>query len=144
MAKNKLPISFRLVKMEEKQFSTFDIPDVDVGKITQKVAFGFGADPEKRVIVCGCHYTLLVDEQPFINIHLLCFFAIEEKAWNEKLIKPGEILLDRDFAIHLASITASTTRGALFANTKNTIHQKYPMALIDTTNSIKEDISILI
>lgn len=142
METNNLPISFRIVSIEERQFSTFDIPDVDAGKITQKTGFAFGTDPQKRVIICGCNYTLLVNEQPFITIHLLCFFKVVEKAWNEKLIKEEKVILSKEFANHLASVTASTTRGVLFANTKNTIHRKYLMALIDTTKNIKEDISI--
>lgn len=142
MEASKLLIPFSLINIEEKQFSTFDLPDVENGKMTQKAGFGFGSDPQKKVIACRCQYTLLLNAQPFITIQIVCLFKIEEKAWNEKLLEKEKVVLPQDFASHLASITASTTRGVLFANTKNTVHQKYPMALIDITNYIKEDISI--
>lgn len=144
MEKNKLSVSFNIVNIQEKQFSTFEIPDVDTGKKKQKIGFGFGADPLKRVIACGCHYTLLVNEQPFLTIHLLCFFEIDERAWIGKLIEGEKVILPKDFATHLASITASTARGVLFSNTKNTIHQRYLMGLIDPTNFIRENILISI
>jgi len=54
-------------------------------------------------------------------------------------------LLPGIFAEHLASIVASTTRGVLYANTKDTEFCNYPMSLIDVHKILKaKDIQITV
>ena len=140
MKENTTLLPYRLVDIQEKQFSTFDFHDIEIKEIKQKVGFSFGINPENKVVACRCNYTLLNAEQPFINIQILCFFEIESKYWNEKLQDQEQVIIPTALAMDLASITSSTTRGVLFANTKNTPHQKYPMTIINVAHFIKEDI----
>lgn len=140
MAEKELLIGFRLVNILEKQFSMFSNVETANQEINQNFGFAFGADVSDRLLACGCTYSLLVDKAPLLHIEIVCQFQVEEKKWAESLLKKKEnkIVLPIHFAEHLASIVASTTRGVLYANTKNTELQKYPMSLINVHNILKE------
>lgn len=140
MAEKQLLIGFRLVNILEKQFSMFPNIETANQEITQNFGFAFGAEVSDRLIACGCTYTLLVDKAPLLHIEIVCQFQVEEKDWSVFLLKEKEntVVLPVYFAEHLASIVASTTRGILYANTKNTELKKYPMSLINVHDILKD------
>lgn len=139
---DKLAIPFKLAKIEEKQFSVFEENLESDAPVQEKIGIGFGGEVADRIIAASINYQLVKDDQPFIHIKLDCYFEIEEKAFEEKLHKENSIELPKKFAQHLASITAGTTRGVLYANTKNTSFSDYPMRLINLKNILKEDICL--
>ena len=53
-----------------------------------------------------------------------------------------KLVIHCSLAKHMATITTSTTRGILYANTKNTIYSEYLLGLIDMDEMIKEDFVI--
>lgn len=58
------------------------------------------------------------------------------------LLKDMKLVIHCSLAKHMATITTSTTRGILYANTKNTIYSEYLLGLIDMDEMIKEDFVI--
>lgn len=139
MKKKDVGLSFKLVRIEEKQFSVFEA-GIHSEQINQKVGVGFNVDPKNNIIASAIHYLLEADDKPFINIEVVCYFELISKDYK-KLLKPDNLVeIPIDFAQHLANITSGTTRGILFANTKDTPFNSYYMSLINLTEIIKEDV----
>ena len=139
MKEKELKVDFKLVKILERQFSMFPDTIIADKQIEQKVGFSFGAEKFERIIACGCTYSLLIDNIPFIHIEVVCHFQIEFNDWSQSLYKEKDnaVMLPNLLAEHLASIVASTTRGVLFANTKETILKNYPMSLINVHDILR-------
>jgi len=131
MSEKQLPIRFRLVNIEEKQFSIFEDVLKLENSIREKVGSGFGINVEQRVIGCGIEYMLLRDDKPFLHIEVVCYFKIEKEDFKHKLIKDGNIILPVGFAKHLATITTGTARGVLYSHTRNTAFRDYFMSLVN-------------
>ena len=141
MGKETLPIPFKLVRIEEKQFSVFE-NGLNKNDIDQKVGIGFHVDVEKNIVASGAHYLLEVEGNPFINIELVCYFEIDEDAFRKMRKQEKLVELPRAFAEHLAVITFGTARGVLFANTKGTPFNPYYMGLFNLHELIGENIII--
>jgi len=139
--KNKKALGFRLINIEERQFSKFPIEHLEEGSIKEKAGFNFGIyenESGELAIGCGCLYTLESGDKPFLNIEAVCFFECNDL---DKSIKTS-YLLKKETARHLAVITSGTTRGILFANTKNTPYAAYPMRLLNVQDILQEDIEL--
>lgn len=142
MSANELTIPFRIVKIEEKQFSVFEDTLLIDAPIKQNIGFGFGTEVEKRIIGTTMRFMLHKNEQPLLKTEITCYFEIEENAFNEKLLKSEKIILPQALVKHLAMITAGTTRGILFANTKGTDFNKYILGLVNIEQMFNQDIAI--
>lgn len=138
MSDKNLSIPFKLVNIEEKQFSVFEEVLKLEKPIQEKVSTGFGVDVESRVIGSSVEYMLLKEDKPMLHIEVVCYFEIEEKAFNKKLVRADKLVLPIGFAKHLAMVTTGTTRGVLYANTHNTDFKDYFMRMIDV-DKILED-----
>lgn len=134
-------IEFRLVNILEKQFSMF--PNMEIGDqvIEQKIGFTFGVEVSEYLLACGCTYALLINNIPLLHIEVVCQFQVEENDWSESLFrkKDNMVVLPNYFADCLASTVASTTRGVLYANTKETVLKNNPMSLINVHEILKGD-----
>lgn len=142
MATNKKRIPFRLVNIEEKQFSVFEEALEIDEPIEQQIGTGFGVDPEEQVISASILYFLKKGEKPLLKMELTCYFEIKEKPFKEDILKKNSVHIPASLARHLAVLTSGTLRGALFAKTQNTPFAQYPMRLINLTDIIKKDIVI--
>src|SRR5690606_3464347 len=87
MSDKNLSIPFKLVNIEEKQFSVFEEVLKLEKPIQEKVSTGFGVDVESRVIGSSVEYMLLKEDKPMLHIEVVCYFEIEEKAFNKKLVR---------------------------------------------------------
>lgn len=142
MSKKELPIPFKIVKVEENQFSVFEEALLIEERIQQQIGFGFGADTENRVIAVAIEFMLHKQNQPLTKLGITCYFEIEPKAFKEKLVQTETIILPCGFAKHLAMITTGTARGVLFANTKNTPFNQFVIGLVNVDKMFTEDIHI--
>lgn len=137
-----LQIPFRIVKVEEKQFSMFDEVLAVDAPIKQNIGFGFGANADSKTIAVSLRFQLQKNNQPLLKTEITCFFEIEESAFNTELIHPEKIVLPFPFAKHLAMITTGTARGVLYANTKGTEFNKFILGLIDVDKMFTENVDI--
>ncbi len=142
MSKKQLPIQFKLVHIEEKQFASFDDVLENENPIEQEIGFGFGVDIEQRVIGVTMKFILHKQKLPLIKLETACYFEIESEAFKNMLIQAEEIELPCGFGKHLAMITIGTARGILFANTKNTAFNKFLIGLVNVNEMFKENIRI--
>lgn len=142
MSKKELPINFSLVHIEDNQFSTFE-KMLDVEKpIQQEIGLGFGVDVENAAIAVSMEFVLNKGEKPLLKQNITCYFEISPKDFDSQLRKGKEVVLPCGFGKHLAMLTIGTARGVLFANTKNTVFNKYLIGLINVDDMFNEDISI--
>ena len=141
MNKKKLPIPFKIVKVEENQFSVFEDTLVADGPIQQQIGFGFGVDIDSHVISVSMELILNKNELPLIKQEITCYFEIEDEAFNT-LPQKDKLILPSSFGKHLATIVTGTARGVLYANTKNTEFNKFLIGLINVDNMFNDDIGI--
>ncbi len=142
MSKRELSIPFKIVKVEENQFSVFEDALTIEERIQQQIGFGFGTDVENNIVAVSMEFVLHKENQPLIKLAITCYFDVEPKAFNEKLVQDATITLPCGFAKHLAMITTGTARGVLFANTKNTPFNQYIIGLVNVDKMFNEDIHI--
>lgn len=135
------PISFELSQILQHQFSTFEIGGLDNKIISEEIGIGFGANEKNKQVGCNFSYQLQVEDKPFIKIEIGCIFKIDNAGWDS-FRKESKALIPVGFARHLAVITSGTTRGVLFANTRDTMFNNFPMSLVNIEEIIKEDIEL--
>lgn len=143
MSKKKLPIPFKIVKVEENQFSVFEDTLTVDAPIQQQVGFGFGVDTENKVIAVSMEFVLSKNELPLIKQEITCYFEIKEEAFDT-LLQKDKLILPCGFGKHLAMVATGTARGVLYANTKNTEFNKFLIGLINVDNMFKDDIVVAI
>ncbi|MDM1041685.1 MULTISPECIES: hypothetical protein [Empedobacter] len=142
MNKKELPIPFKIVKVEENQFSVFEETLVLEEPIQQQIGFGFGIDAESRIVVVSMEFVLHKQNQPLIKLEIACYFEIEPQKFQEKLVQADGVVLPCSLTKHLAMITMGTARGVLFANTKNTEFNKFIIGLVNVDKMFTEDVHI--
>lgn len=141
MSRKEYPIPFKIVKIDENQFSVFEEVLKLKAEIRQKIGYGFGANIEDHSIGVAMSYVLLREGRPLLKQDITCYFEIQEDAFKG-LMQDDKVILPSDFGKHLAMITTGTVRGALFANTKNTPFHQFFMGIINVDKIFQEDISI--
>lgn len=139
MAKE-LPIPFKLINIDETQFSVFEESLENEAPVSQNISIGFSTDPDKNIVGVSFQYQLEKEEKPFLKIEVECYFEIEASEFKKQLMKKGEIILPCNFAKHLTVITTGTVRGVLYANTKNTPFSEYFLGLVNVDDMFTEDI----
>lgn len=141
MSKNQLPIPFKLVHIEEIQFSVFQ-ENLDSNRVIEEnVGFGFGTHLADRTIITTFQYVLKIEDKPLLKIEVACYFEVERRSFD-KFYENKKKVLPVGFARHLAMITIGTTRGILFANTKNTSLNPYFIGLLNIEEIITKDVEI--
>jgi len=142
MSKKELPIPFKIVKVEENQFSVFEETLAVEERIQQQIGFGFGTHAENNMIAVSMEFVLHKQNQPLVKLEITCYFEIEPKAFQDKLLQTSGVVLPCGFGKHLAMVTTGTARGVLFANTKNTPFNQFIIGLVNVDKMFKEDIHI--
>lgn len=143
MSKKELPIPFKIVKVEENQFSLFEETLKTEASIQQQIGFGFGIDIDKSVIAVSMEFILNKNTHPLLKQEISCYFELESEAFKS-LQQKDQLVLPCNFAKHLAMITTGTARGVLFANTKNTAFNMYIIGLLNMDKMFSEDIIVTI
>ncbi|MEJ5144439.1 hypothetical protein [Sphingobacterium sp. MYb388] len=142
MSSKKLPIPFKIVKVEENQFSIFEETLAVAEPIQQQIGFGFGADAANNIIALAMEFVLHKQNQPLVKLEITCYFEIEKQVFQDKLLADDEVVLPFSFGKHLAMLTTGTARGVLFSNTKNTEFNKFIIGLVDVDKMFIENIHI--
>lgn len=137
---DELSIPFKLINIEENQFSIFEeLLNIDL-PIKQNIGFGFSVDIKEKIIGATFRFQLNKEERAFLKIEATCYFQIEETAFQQQLQKGKEVIIPVGFAKHLAVISTGTARGILYANTKDTAFNEYFLGLVDINNLFQKDI----
>lgn len=142
MRKQELPIKFKLSGIDIEEFAILEqkfIEDKDVGF---QHGLSFEIDVENKLIACIVTFEFLCKDNIFLKLQTRNHFKIDEKGWQETLLKTGAIILPKGLAAHLATISVGTARGVLFAKTEKTEFSKFIIPLINLEEMIQEDLVI--
>jgi hypothetical protein len=135
VTKEKTPsISFRLKSFEILSYS-FEKPetDFDEEKIGYQVQFLPGIDEEDKSFFIKMKVDIKAEENSDDNLGSITTLTKYELSNLEKLTNKEEehVVLPKNLAVTLLSITLSTTRGALAAKSEGNILSKFIMPLIN-------------
>lgn len=139
--KNKT-IGFKLNKITTEQFAIIiGAYNERVKEIKLSINLNFIADNDNRIIASLVKIQFEQTENPFLLLEIANHFKIEESVWLE-MQNESNMIIPKEFAIHLVMLTIGTLRGALHSKTENTEFNKYFLPTINVTELIKSDIVI--
>lgn len=125
--------------IEVSEFAVLQNNIDDIKKIKFNTGLQFGVSDEISSIVCHVIIEFLDEaEKILVKLKTDNFFKIKPEEW-EKLKKDGEIIIPKNFLIHISMISVSTTRGVLHCKTENTSYHKFILPLIDVNSMIQSD-----
>ncbi len=105
------------------------------------VGLNFGLDSKQHLLKVMFMNAFAHEEVPFIKIEASCIFAIDPESWEFFQNRDsGTFTLPQVFAGHLASLTASTTRGILHERTDNTPMNRFFIPANNIEEMIKENV----
>lgn len=134
-------VRFQISKIETLQYALLS-EKVDEKSMQFQAGFGFGIDPESKMVRCSFEYTFLSGKEPVLKIETALQFAIEPACFEKQIDQTDKWTIPKGFAIHAAMITVSTTRGILHEKTINSSLNNYPLQIINVLNTVQEDIVI--
>ena len=118
---NNRRVNFALAQITTEQLEILPEVIVDDKPISINAGLNFGIDNNQHLLKVLFKNIFLQEETPFITIETGCVFAIDPESWTLfSTQEKGFFVLPKNFAGHLATLTASTARGILHNRTENT------------------------
>jgi hypothetical protein len=140
-AEKKLPIQFRLRRIETLQFELIQAPQPE-SKLKYSASFEFGMFPDEQTILCKLAFRLKEDSKDLLIIDTAVSFRISQDDFDTKIIKKNKYVIPKATARHLATIVTGTARGILHTKTEGTNFNKYPIPMLNVEERITEDVII--
>ena len=136
-------IGFSIIQISTEQFAT--IPEAfkvtEQAQIQHELSFGIDKNERRVYVRKSARYHHFDNPNPFIIIDVSCQFLITIEDWEKvKQVESDNIILPRDFGIHLAMLVAGTLRGILHTKTENTIFNQFVFPPIDITALVPSDV----
>ncbi|MCF8382383.1 MAG: hypothetical protein K9G39_02140 [Chlorobium sp.] len=136
-------VNFALVKIITEQIDLS--PEIIEENKPVKINAGlnFGIDNKQKLLKVLFKNVFLQDDMPFITIETGCIFAFDPDSWglftnNDN----GLFVLPKNFAGHLATLTASTARGILHNATESTPLNRFFIPANNIEEMIKEQVTL--
>lgn len=140
---NNRRVNFALAKITTELLEIFPEAVVEEKPIKINAGLNFGIDSKKQLLKVIFKNVFMQEEIPFITIETGCVFAIDPESWTHfSSQQEGIFVLPRNFAGHLAMLTAGTARGILHNSTENTPMNRFFIPANNIEEMIKEDISL--
>jgi hypothetical protein len=136
-------VNFALVRISTEQISLSPENVEDNKPVKINAGLNFGIDNDKKLLKVLFKNVILQEETPFITIETGCIYAIDPESWklftNEE---KGIFILPKNFAGHLATLTASTARGILHNATENTPLNRFFIPANNIDEMIREHVAL--
>jgi hypothetical protein len=140
---NNRRVNFALAQITTEQLEL--VPDVlvDDKPITINAGLNFGIDNNQHLLKVLFKNIFLQEETPFITIETGCVFAIDPDSWTLfSSQESGFFVLPKNFAGHLATLTASTARGILHHKTENTPMNRFFIPANNVEDMIPDNLAL--
>lgn len=142
---NQHRVSFALVRIitEQIELSPENIEENKQVKINAGLNFGIDNNQKLIKVLFKNVFEHENENAAFITIETGCIFALDPESW--KLFTNGEkglFVIPRNFAAHLATLTASTARGILHHATENTPFNRFFIPANNVEEMIKEHVAL--
>ena len=123
---NNRRVNFALAQIITGQLEIIPEAIVEDKPVTINAGLNFGIDNNQHLLKVLFKNIFLQEETPFIIIETGCVFAIDPDSWTLfSSQEAGYFVLPKNFASHLATLTASTARGILHNRTENTAMNRF-------------------
>ncbi len=123
---NNRRVNFALAQIITEQLEIIPEAIVEDKPVTINAGLNFGIDNNQHLLKVLFKNIFLQEETPFIIIETGCVFAIDPDSWTLfSSQEAGYFVLPKNFAGHLATLTASTARGILHNRTENTAMNRF-------------------
>lgn len=141
---NQHRVNFALVKVITEQLDLSEKDIEETRKIKINAALNFGIDNDKKLIKVRFKNSFASEEKiSFITIETGCVFAIDPESWKMFASqKQNLFVIPKNFAGHLASITAHTARGILHNATENTPLNRFLIPANNIEEMVKEHVAV--
>jgi hypothetical protein len=132
-------IQFAIYKIDTMQFAILS-EELNEASLTIKSGVAFGVDEHNRIVRVAFKYEFQSMEITALILEVAMEFQVSEECFTKQIQSAQSYILPKAFATHLAMIVVSTARGILHEKTKGKVLNSFPLALIDLTESITEDV----
>ena len=123
---NNRRVNFALAQIITEQLEIIPEAIVEDKPVTINAGLNFGIDNNQHLLKVLFKNIFLQEETPFIIIETGCVFAIDPDSWTLfSSQEAGYFVLPKNFAGHLATLTASTARRILHNRTENTAMNRF-------------------
>ncbi len=136
-------VNFALAQITTEQIELLPELIVEDKPVSINAGLNFGIDNRQHLLKVIFKNTFLQEETPFITIETGCVFAIDPESWTLfSSQQEGFLILPKNFAGHLATLTASTARGILHHSTENTPLNRFFIPANNIEEMIQENIAL--
>ncbi len=140
---NNRRVNFALAQITTEQIELLPEAIVDDKPITINAGLNFGIDNKQHLLKVLFKNIFLQEETPFITIETGCVFAIDPDSWTLfSSQQEGFFVLPKNFAGHLATLTASTARGILHNRTENTPMNRFFIPANNIEDMIPDNLAL--
>ncbi|MEI6846616.1 MAG: hypothetical protein WCK32_01035 [Chlorobiaceae bacterium] len=140
---NSRQVNFALVQITTEQFELFPDRFVEDRPVTLNAGLNFGVDSRQNLLKVLFKNSFMQENIPFITIEAGCVFTIDPESWSLfSNKKNGFLVLPKNFAGYLASMTASTARGILHGRTENTLMNRFFIPANNIEEMIPENVEL--
>ena len=140
---NNRRVNFALAQITTEQIELLPEAIVDDKPITINAGLNFGIDNKQHLLKVLFKNIFLQEETPFITIETGCVFAIDPDSWTLfSSQQEGFFVLPKNFAGHLAPLTASTARGILHNRTENTPMNRFFIPANNIEDMIPDNLAL--
>ena len=134
-------ISYRLIKIEIKQFALFPEAFNSEEKITVDAELDFAPTADRMDIRSIMTLRYKQQERLLVVLELACFFNISPESWDA-MKKDGHWIVPVDFLRYMGTIIVGAARGVLHAKTESTVLNAYILPPINVMELVDEDFII--
>lgn len=133
-------IYFKIENIKVNQFAIIE-PSSETKdiQISGNITTSFNSEEYLINIILSSKY--MIKEKQLLTFQVTCAFKIKDETWQE-WSKQNQVVIPRDFLVHLAVLTFGTARGILYERTSGTIYQTLYLPLTNVDEFFKEDIVI--
>jgi hypothetical protein len=136
-------VNYALVKIVTENIEIEPAGFTEDKPVKINVGLNFGLDINQRLLKVIFMNAFVQEEVPFIKIETACIFAIDPDSWELFARKESnEFVIPRNFAGHLASLTAGTARGILHERTDSTPMNRFFIPANNIEAMIKENVTL--
>lgn len=140
MKKDKHAVNFSLFRIKTEQFAVFNHQHTSHKETALNTELQFKLDHINQAIAAFVSFDFAQGKKVFLKIQVSCHFTIEPSTWANLFdAKTEQLTVPQEFLTHIATITADTSRGILFAKTESTPYATFMIPTLDIEAMVIED-----
>lgn len=143
MKSKELPLKFLLLHIQTEQFAIQEEKFKPKKEVELSSTLNFMVNPELQRIKIITQFEFIQVKNVFLKIAISCEFQMKEESWSKLLHTPSnEIIVPKDFLMHLSVISVGTCRGILFSKTEGSPMAKFILPMINLREMILDDLHV--